>query len=112
MIKYNHGGRGLPAGIRTRVQELADLLAAAPQLNYLQIHLIDGAISRVRFPSRRVHRVQDERFYAETQIVLDPFLVLHGVRKVEVSGTSEDYAASLKESLTAPRSDESSSRDS
>ena len=112
MIKYNHGGRGLPAGIRMRVQELVDLLAVTSQLHYLQIHLIDGAISRVKFPSGRVHRVQDERYYAQTQTVLDPFLALNGVRKVEVSGVSEDYAASLKESLTDQRVDNSSVRNS
>lgn len=103
MIKYNHGGRGLPAGIRRKVQELVDLLAVVPQLRGLQIHLIDGAISRVRFPSGRVHRVQDESNFAQTQTVLDPFRALYGVRKAQVSGVSDEYAASLERSMVAQR---------
>ncbi len=103
MIKYNHGGRGLLAGLRVKVQELVDLLAIVPELHHLQIHLIDGAISRVRFPSGRVHRVQDEKYYAQTQTVLSPFLALYGVRKAEISGVSDEYGGNLEESMTAQR---------
>ncbi|CAO2649504.1 Nn.00g068890.m01.CDS01 [Neocucurbitaria sp. VM-36] len=103
MIKYNCGGRGLPAGIRGKVQELVDLLAVVPQLHRLQIHLIDGAISRVRFPSGRVHRVQDESNYAQTQTVLDPFRALYEVRKAQVSGVSDAYAERLEKSMVAQR---------
>jgi hypothetical protein len=104
MIKYNCGGRGLPAGIRIKVRELVDQLAAVPSLHRLQVHLIDGAMSRVRFPSGRVHRVQDEANYAQTQMVLDPFRVLNGARQAEVSGVSEAYAEDLRRSMTAQRS--------
>ena len=103
MIKYNCGGRGLPAGLRTKVRELVDQLAAAPCLHRLEVHLIDGAISRVRFPSGRVHRVQDEANYAQTQMVLDPFRALHGVRRAEITGVSEEYAEGLSRSMTARR---------
>ncbi|OAL51040.1 hypothetical protein IQ07DRAFT_610948 [Pyrenochaeta sp. DS3sAY3a] len=103
MIKYNCGGRGLPAGIRAKVQELVSLLAAVPQLHRLQVHLIDGAISRVRFPSGRVHRVQDESNFSQTQSVLDPFRMLYGVRKPKVSGVSDAYAASLVKSMASQR---------
>lgn len=103
MVKYNHGGRGLPAGIRRKVQELVDLLAASLSLHRLQIHLIDGAISRVRFPSGRVHRVQDESNYAQTQTVLDPFRALYGVRKAQVSGVSAEYAEILERSIVSHR---------
>jgi hypothetical protein len=103
MIKYNCGGRGLPAGIRSKVRELVDLLAVVPQLHRLQIHLIDGAISRVKFPSGRVHRVQDEGNYAQTQLVLDPFRALYGVRKVVVSGVNDEYKENLEKSMTAYR---------
>jgi len=103
MIKYNCGGRGLPAGIRGKVQELVDLLAIVPQLHRLQIQLIDGAISRVRFPSGRVHRVQDESNFTLTQTVLDPFRALYGVRKVQVTGVSDGYATSIEQQMSAQR---------
>jgi hypothetical protein len=103
MIKYNCGGRGLPAGIRSKVRELVDLLAAVSQLHRLQIHLIDGTISRVKFPSGRVHRVQDESNYAQTQTVLEPFKALYGVRKAQVSGVSDEYAEALAKSMMSPR---------
>ncbi|KAL6708131.1 hypothetical protein ACN47E_003315 [Coniothyrium glycines] len=103
MVKYNHQGRGLPVGIRRRVQELVDLIAIVPHLNSLQIHLIDGAISRVRFPSGRVHRVQDENNLVRSQALLDPFRVLRGVRRAEVTGVSEEYARNLELSVKAER---------
>jgi hypothetical protein len=103
MIKYNVGGRGLPAGIRLQVRELVDQLVAVPCLHKLYVHLIDGAISRVRFPSARVHRVQDDANYAQTQTVLDPFKAVHGARRAEVSGVSEAYAEDLSRSMTAQR---------
>ncbi|KAF1915465.1 hypothetical protein BDU57DRAFT_518444 [Ampelomyces quisqualis] len=104
MIKYNCGGRGLPAGIRANVNKLAGLMAyVRPNIHHLQIHLMDGAISRAMFPSGRVHRVQDEANYAQTQTVLDPFRRLIDVSKVEVSGVSEEYAEDLTRSMTASR---------
>ncbi|OCL13574.1 hypothetical protein AOQ84DRAFT_103115 [Glonium stellatum] len=103
MIKYNCGGRGLSAGVQHQVQNLVDLLSAVPSLHRVHIHLIDGAISRVRFPSGRVHRVQDERNCATAQTVLDPFLGLHGSRKVTVTGVTPDYAKSLEGQMTSTR---------
>jgi hypothetical protein len=103
MIKYNTGGRGLTAGIREQVGALVDLLSVVPNLQRLHIHLIDGAISRIRFPSGRVHRVQDEKNYSLSQAVLDPFKRLYGVRKAEVSGVSEEYSKVLEKSMTDSR---------
>jgi hypothetical protein len=103
MIKYNCGGRGLPAGIRAKVQELTDQLAAVPYLHQLQVHLIDGDISRITFPSGRRHRVKDTANYALTQAVLDPLRALYGVRRAEVTGVSEEYAGELSRSMTAQR---------
>lgn len=103
MIKYNVGGRGLPAGIRARVRELVDLLVLVRDLTSVEVHLIDGDISRHRFPSGRVHRVQDESHYAQTQTVLDPFRALYGVRQVQVTGVSEEYAKALEASMAAQR---------
>ncbi|KAF2866616.1 hypothetical protein BDV95DRAFT_679922 [Massariosphaeria phaeospora] len=103
MVKYNHGGRGLTAGIRQKVNELMDLLSMVPYLHRLQIHLIDGAISRVRFPSGRVHRVQDETNFSQSQTVLDPFRRLYNVRKAQITGVSEQYAEGLGISMTSPR---------
>ncbi|KAF2715039.1 hypothetical protein K504DRAFT_469366 [Pleomassaria siparia CBS 279.74] len=103
MIKYNTGGRGLTAGIRDRVQNLLDLLSVVPHLHRLHIHLIDGAISRVRFPSGRVHRVQDENNFSHSQIVLDPFHRLYAVRKASVTGVSDEYAKALEQSMTNTR---------
>ncbi|KAH7087607.1 hypothetical protein FB567DRAFT_525334 [Paraphoma chrysanthemicola] len=104
MIKYNCGGRGLPAGIRSKVLELVELLAIVPSLHRLELHLIDGAISRVRFPSGRVHRVQDAANFSETQMVLEPFKLLCAVRKPKVTGVGDDYAVELEHSLGSPRS--------
>ncbi|KAF2823766.1 hypothetical protein CC86DRAFT_384318 [Ophiobolus disseminans] len=99
MIKYNCGGRGLPAGIQIKVRELVDLLVDVPLLHRLDVHLIDGAISRTKFPSGRVLRVQDEANFADTQSVLDPFRALRGVRKPRVSGTSEGFKMELEKSM-------------
>ena len=74
-----------------------------PSLHRLQVHLIDGAISRVRFPSGRVHRVQDEKNYSQSQAVLDPFHSLYGVRNAEVTGVSVEYAQKLEESMMGSR---------
>lgn len=103
MIKYNCGGRGLTAGIRDQVQTLVELLNVVPYLHRLQIHLIDGAISRVRFPSGRVHRIQDEKNFAESQTVLDPFKRLYDVRKAKVTGVSKKYAEALEATMIASR---------
>ncbi|ORY09920.1 hypothetical protein BCR34DRAFT_602510 [Clohesyomyces aquaticus] len=103
MIKFNCGGRGLSAGIRAQVQTLVDLLSVVPCLHRLQIHLIDGAISRVRFPSGRVHRVQDEKNYSQSQTVLDPFHRIYGVRKAEITGVSAEYGEALGRAVTATR---------
>jgi hypothetical protein len=101
MIKYNCGGRGLPAGIRAKVQELVELLAVVPVILRLDVHLIDGTISRVRFPSGRVHRVQDDANYAQTQRVLDPFGMLCSVRKANFTGVGDEYAADMEKRVTA-----------
>lgn len=103
MIKYNVGGRGLPAGIRGKVRELVHLLVAVPELGSVEVHLIDGDVSRHRFPSGRVHRVQDESHYAQTQTVLEPFRALRGVRQAQVTGVSEDYAKALEKGMVAQR---------
>lgn len=103
MVKYNVGGLGLPAGIRGKVRELVDLLVLVSHVRRLEVHLIDGDISRHRFPSGRVHRVQDESHYQLTQTVLEPFKALCGVRHVQVTGTSEEYARALEVSMAAQR---------
>lgn len=103
MIKYNVGGRGLPAGMRAKVHELVDLMVLVRELRSLSVHLVDGDISRHRFPSGRVHRVQDESHYAQTQTVLEPFRALYGVRQAQVTGVSEEYAKALEGSMAAQR---------
>lgn len=103
MIKYNCGGRGLTAGIRRKVQGLVDLLSVISNLHRLHVHLIDGAISRVRFPSGRVHRVQDVQNFSTSQTVLDPMKGLYGVRKPRVTGVSEMYAKALEEDMAKTR---------
>ena len=100
MIKYNCGGPGLTAGIRGRVTELVDLLVDVDGLQRLHVHLIDGAISRIRFPSGRVHRVQDVENLSTAQTVLDPLRRLCGVRKARATGVSETYAEVLEKSMT------------
>lgn len=106
MIKYNCGGRGLPAGIKAKVRELVDLLVDVSSLHRLEVHLIDGAISRSRFPSGRVHRVHDEANFAQTQLVLDPLRALHGVRRPKVSGTSDEFTKELEKSMSASKEEQ------
>ncbi|KAF2854403.1 hypothetical protein T440DRAFT_388136 [Plenodomus tracheiphilus IPT5] len=103
MIKYNCGGRGLAAGLKGKVAALVGLLSEVENIHRLQVHLIDGAISRQMFPGGRVHRVQDEGNYQQAQAVLEPFRMLRGVRKVDVSGVSSEYATALQESMGAQR---------
>ncbi|KAF2199306.1 hypothetical protein GQ43DRAFT_120526 [Delitschia confertaspora ATCC 74209] len=103
MIKFNCGGRGLTAGIRRQVENLVEQLSLAPSLHKLHIHLIDKGISRQRLPSGRVHRVQDERNFAASQTVLDPFYKLHEVRNAKVTGVSTEYSESLERRMTAAR---------
>ncbi|KAF2651378.1 hypothetical protein K491DRAFT_781890 [Lophiostoma macrostomum CBS 122681] len=99
MIKYNCGGRGLTVGIRAQVQQLVELLGLVKGLRRVRVHLIDGAISRVRFPSGRVHRVQDEKNFESSQMVLEPFRCLYDVRWVEITGVSEEYKEDLEASM-------------
>ncbi|CBY01174.1 hypothetical protein IAQ61_012049 [Plenodomus lingam] len=101
MIKYNCGGRGLTAGLKGKVAELVRLLGDAKEIYKLQIHLIDGAISRQMFPGGRVHRVQDESNYEQAQAVLEPFKRLRGVRRVDVSGVNSQYAKTLEETMSS-----------
>ncbi|KAF2638992.1 hypothetical protein P280DRAFT_403806 [Massarina eburnea CBS 473.64] len=103
MIKYNCGGRGLTAGIRAKVQELVDLLSVAPYLHRLHVHLIDGAISRMKFPSGRVHRVQDVQNYSSSQTVLDPFKRLRAVTKASTTGVSPAYAKEMVDTVTTSK---------
>ncbi|KAF2012547.1 hypothetical protein BU24DRAFT_425191 [Aaosphaeria arxii CBS 175.79] len=103
MIKYNCQGIGLAARIRRQVENLVDLLVAAPYLNRLQVHLIDGAVGRERFPSGRIHRVQDDRYIHQSQTVLDPFKSLYGVRRAMITGVSLEYAKELEDSVVASR---------
>ncbi|KAF2263919.1 hypothetical protein CC78DRAFT_533691 [Lojkania enalia] len=103
MIKYNYGGKGLTAGIIRQVHNLVDLLAEVPYLNRLQVHLIDGAISRERFPYGRVHRVHDEKNYLESEKVLDPFKRLCSVRKAQVTGVSAECSAELERTMACTR---------
>ena len=103
MIKFNYSGQGLTAGIQAKVQELVDLLAAVPKLHSLHVHLIDGAVSRIRFPSARVLPVHDANYYLASQSVLDPFTGVVGVRKARVTGVSETYATTLETSMTGTR---------
>jgi hypothetical protein len=103
MIKYNCGGRGLSVGIRGQVQQLVELLGLVRGLRRVRVCLIDGAITRVRFPSGRVHRVQDERNFESSQMVLEPLRSLYNVRWVEVTGVSEEYREDLERSMMSPR---------
>ncbi|KAI8940837.1 hypothetical protein NX059_002098 [Plenodomus lindquistii] len=103
MIKYNCGGRGLAAGLKAKVAELARLLSDAKEIYRLQVHMIDGAISRQIFPGGRIHRVQDVSNFQQAQAVLEPFKMLHGVRKAQVSGVSDEYAKALEESMSTQR---------
>lgn len=103
MIKFNYSGQGLTAGIQGKVQELVDLLVLVPNLRRLHVHLIDGAISRLRFPSARVLRVQDVTIDFASQTVLNPFMGVSGVCKATVTGVSETYATRLKTSMAETR---------
>ncbi|KAF2738525.1 hypothetical protein EJ04DRAFT_541232 [Polyplosphaeria fusca] len=103
MIKYNFGGPGLVAGISQKTEDLANLLSVVPYINRLHVHMIDGAISRVRFPSGRIHRVQDENNYTESEKMLNPFRRLYSVRHPQVTGVSVDFAEDLEKCMRSSR---------
>jgi len=98
MIKYNCGGRGLGFGIRQQAQDLVELLAAAPCLHRLQLHLTSGKASQRR---QTAHESEQRELLSHT--VLDPFTRLYNVRKANVTGVSADYAALLEQSMTDSR---------
>jgi hypothetical protein len=105
MIKYNCSGRGLAVGIRQQVQNLVELLAVAPCLQQLQLHLIDGTITKARFAAigQRIQMVEESQHMPISQTVLSPFTRLYGVRKAKVTGVSPENAEALEQSMTASR---------
>lgn len=76
-------------------------MIVAEELHRLEIHLIDGAVSRMKFPSGRVHRVLDEGNFRTS--MLDAFQALKGARKVKVTGVGEEYGMDLEGRMTARR---------
>ena len=94
MIKYNCGGRGLTAGVKSQVQGLVDRLKAVERLGTVQVRLVDTSMVLDQIRRVRVHCVEKKKDAAVTQAVLDPFLDLRAVRRAEVAGS---VAPSYKE---------------
>lgn len=101
MIKYNCGRRAQIAETRNKVRELVDLMADAPYLKSLRIHLEDGAVRRTPSLNDRVNYAD----FVEAQTVLSPFVVLRNVRQVKVTGVVPDLAIAkaLEYAMKMPR---------
>ncbi|KAF2143004.1 uncharacterized protein K452DRAFT_286634 [Aplosporella prunicola CBS 121167] len=69
MIKFNCGGRGLTDGLREKVRQLMTVLRCAGELNRVEVRFVDS--------SKRPR---------DTQVVLEPLLVLREVRRARVRG--------------------------
>lgn len=94
MIKFNTSGRGLAAGIRARVQDLAETMAAADALEAVRVNLSGGMAGNVGYLTGR-----GGRYCEMAELVLEPFGGVRGVRHVKVTGTSEEYAEGLERSM-------------
>jgi hypothetical protein len=102
-VRYACKARGLPAGVRTKLRELVNQLAAAPCLHQNHVYLFEGEYRFVTSPRGRRHRLKNKADDAQTQTVLDPLRTLYGVRKVNIRGVSKEYAEVLTKGITAQR---------
>jgi hypothetical protein len=105
MIKYNCGGRGLTVGIRRQVQSLVGMLAVAPGLQRLYVHLIRARVRLIRLPEGEDADAKTNNSQPAdlTQTVLDPFMRLYDVREAKVTGASPAYEKTLEQSMMASR---------
>ncbi|GME43152.1 hypothetical protein GTA08_BOTSDO08930 [Neofusicoccum parvum] len=83
MIKYNCGGRGLQAGLREQIRRLVEVLRSAGELRRVEVRFVDK-----------------QKNARATQAVLEPLLLLRGVREAVVSGgVTPDYADYLERKM-------------
>ncbi|QDS70246.1 hypothetical protein FKW77_007329 [Venturia effusa] len=102
MIKYNCGGPGLTAGVKSQVRAFVQHVQTLKALGRIIIRLSNGdkVLSDIR--RVKVYCVEREKNTKVTQSVLDPFRNLNGVRRAEVMGSvTPEYAAAIEQAMTA-----------
>lgn len=110
MIKYNCGGRGLVDGLRGQVGRFVDAVSGGTiwkhdgeerGLHSLNIELNDGSGVLNQLRKHPVHARETRRDLVESQVVLDPFKSLRGVRKLSITGAvTPNYVALCERSMT------------
>jgi hypothetical protein len=100
-IKYNMGGVGLSAGVRSQVLNFVNEVKEGGDFGRVSVRLSYG--NRILSDIRRVkvHCVERGRDSAAAQTVLSPFKYLRGVRRAEICGSvTPEYAAEIEDAMT------------
>jgi hypothetical protein len=108
MIKYNCGGYGLTAGVRSQVKDLVEQIRRPEGFGRIIVRLSNG--NKVLSDIRRVkvHCIERGKNTEVTQAVLDPFQDLKDVRCAMVLGSvTPEYAADIERAMTACSTTES-----
>jgi hypothetical protein len=103
-IKYNIGGAGLTAGVRSQVRRFVNEVRDGGEFGRIVVRLSEGnkVLSEIRRHGLRVHCVERGTNSALAQTVLSPFQFMRGVRSAEVSGSvTPEYAAEIERAMTA-----------
>ncbi|KAH7386951.1 hypothetical protein DE146DRAFT_620764 [Phaeosphaeria sp. MPI-PUGE-AT-0046c] len=104
MIKYNCGGQGLPAGMRAQVRQLVELMAGVENLQAVNINLFHSPSGADTAFGRTSSEPQKGKEEAQAREVLAPFACLREVRRIEMTGVSEQHMKDLRRMMTAPKS--------
>lgn len=112
MIKYNYGGQGLVAGVRTQMSQLARLMAGVEALQAVNINVWHSACGIItvfnRTPSESRTAIRKEKEEAQARTILAPLACVRGVRTVEMTGLSDQHMEELRTMMTAPKSEPAS----
>lgn len=103
-IKYNMGGAGLTAGVRSQVLSFVNEVKEGGSFGRVVVRLSYG--NRILSDIRRVkvHCVERGRDSAAAQTVLSPFRFMKGVRRAEICGSvTPEYAAETEQAMTGEK---------
>jgi hypothetical protein len=108
MIKYNCGGSGLTAGVKSNVRRFVEEIRKSMSFRRIIIRLSNGnkVLSDIR--QVKVHCIEREKNTQVTQTVLDPFRDMRDVCWAAVLGSvTPEYAADIEQAMTACSTTES-----
>jgi hypothetical protein len=103
MIKYNCGGPGLTAGVKSQVRNFVQEIRMSKDFGRVVVRLSNG--NKVLSDIRRVkvHCIERDKNTDVTQTVLEPFQDLKNVRWAMVLGSvAPEYAAIIEQAMTGP----------